>query len=88
VSFIILGAMLFFTALGSGEIALLQGTKHLKELAKTSLIGSSVGLVVGVPMYFFWGTHGIAPAMISLALATYISNRFFTRKIKLVPINV
>lgn len=82
-AFVILGVMLFFTALASAETALLQGTRHLRDLAQTSLIGSVVGLIVGIPMYYFWGTAGIAPAMVALALSTYISNRFFARKIEL-----
>jgi len=87
-AFIILGAMLFFTALASGETALLQGTRQLKNLAKTSIIGSVSGLIVGVPMYYFWGTKGIAPAMVVLALVTYLSNRYFSRKIKLTPVMI
>lgn len=82
-AFVILGVMLFFTALSSGETAILQGTRHLKDLAKTSLIGTVVGLLVGVPMYYIWGVDGIAPAMVALALSTYLSNRFFTRKVEL-----
>lgn len=87
-AFVLLGAMLFFTALGSGETALLQGTRKLKALARTSLAGSLAGLVIGVPMYYFWGTAGIAPAMVALALVTYLSNRFFARKIELRPVEV
>jgi len=88
IAFIILGAMIFFTALGSGETALLQGTRHLKELAKTSIVGSICGLIIGVPMYYFWGTKGIAPAMISLALVTYLSNRYFSRSIELIHVKI
>lgn len=84
-AFVLLGVMSFLTALGSGETALLQGTRKLKSLARTSLIGATAGLVAGVPMYYFWGTAGIAPAMIVLAAATYLSNRYFTRKIELKP---
>lgn len=87
-AFVILGIMILFTTLTSGETALLQGTRRLKDLARTSLVGSIIGLVVGVPMYYFWGTNGIAPAMIALALSTYLSNRYFTRKIALLPVEV
>lgn len=82
-SFILLSAMIFFSALASGETSLLQGTRRLKDLAQTSLIGSVTGLLVGVPMYYFWGTNGIAPAMVILALFSYLSNRYFSRKIPL-----
>jgi O-antigen/teichoic acid export membrane protein len=87
-AFVVLGGMSLLTALGSGETALLQGTRRLKSLARTSLFGSIVGLVVGVPMYYFWGTAGIAPAMVALAAATYLSNRYFTRQMALKPVAV
>lgn len=87
-AFVILGVMILFTTLTSGETALLQGTRRLKDLARTSLIGATTGLVIGVPMYYFWGTAGIAPAMVVLAIATYLSNRYFTRKIILPPVEV
>jgi O-antigen/teichoic acid export membrane protein len=83
-AFVLLGAMSFFTLLGWGETALLQGTRKLRALALTSLIGAGVGLVVGVPMYWMWGTAGIAPAMVALALATWLSNRLFARSVGLV----
>lgn len=82
-AFVILGAMLFFTAIASGESSLLQGTRRLKYLAKTSLIGSAVGLLTGIPLYYFFGTDGIAPAMLTLAATTYFSNRYFAKKLPL-----
>lgn len=88
VTFMLLGLMVFFTALAGGETTLLQGTRHLRYLANTSLFGSFIGLVVGIPMYYFWGVNGIAPAMIALAIATYVSNRFFSKKIELFPAKV
>lgn len=87
-AFVILGAMSFFTALATGETTLLQGTRRLKALARTSLIGSVVGLLIGVPLYWMWGTAGIAPAMVLGALTAYVSNRYFTRKIELPVVEV
>jgi O-antigen/teichoic acid export membrane protein len=87
-AFVILGLMSFFTAMAAGESTLLQGMRKLRALARTSLIGSATGLVAGVPMFYFWGVWGIAPAMVALALATYLSNRHYTKKIGLVPVVV
>jgi len=88
IAFIILGAMVFFSALGSGETTLLQGTRHLKDLAKTSIFGSIFGLFIGVPMYYFWGTKGIAPAMTALAFVTFLTNRCYSRKIELTHVQI
>lgn len=82
-SFVLLSLMLFFTILSNGEMALLQGTRHLKDLAKSSAIGACVGLFVGIPLYYFLGLNGIVPAMICLAVVSYAVNRYSTRKINL-----
>ncbi len=80
-SFIIFAPVLLLMALSSAEVALLQGTGQLKKLATTSLLGSLVGLLIGIPFYYLFGTYGIAPAMLALNLSTYLSNRYFTRSI-------
>lgn len=82
-SFIFLSAMLFFTTLSNGETSILQGTQQLKKLASSTLIGALFGLIIGIPLYKYWGVQGIVPAMIILSLTTYLTNRYFTRKIQI-----
>lgn len=82
-SFVALGVMVLLTILTGGETALLQGTRRLKNLAIATITGSLSGLVVGIPLYYFFGTKGIVPSMITLALVTYLTNLHFARKIKL-----
>jgi O-antigen/teichoic acid export membrane protein len=72
--------MLFFTALSSAETTILQSTHRLQYLAKASMIGAITGLVAGVPLYYCFGTKGIVPAMIILALVSFLTNSYFTQK--------
>lgn len=69
-SFQLLSAAIFFSIVGTALMSVLQGLHEVKRLSKASLIGSIVGLGVGVPLYWLWGTDGIVPAMIALALST------------------
>lgn len=57
---------------GAGYLALLQGLGEVKRLAKASLVGGVTGLLFGVPLYYFFGDRGIVPAMIILALASFL----------------
>lgn len=57
---------------GAGYLALLQGLGEVKRLSKASLVGGLAGLLFGVPLYRFFGTAGIVPAMIILALCTFL----------------
>ena len=74
--FVMLSVMIFFTTLSNGELSILQGLRAVKKLAFASIIGSSVGLFVGVPLYYFLGYDGIVPAMIALSLATFAFYRY------------
>ncbi len=69
-SFMLLSAAVFFSIAGSALMSILQGLHAVKPLSKASLLGSSVGLIVGVPLYWLLGTNGIVPAMVILALST------------------
>jgi O-antigen/teichoic acid export membrane protein len=80
-SFVALSVLLLFMAVNSAEVALLQGTRQLKYLAKSSLVGSAIGLIVSVPLYYFFNMQGIVPAMIILALTSYITSKYFSRKL-------
>lgn len=51
-SFVGLSIMIYFTTLSNGELAILQGVRMLKQLAYSSIIGSLLGLMVGVPLYY------------------------------------
>ena len=69
-AFLILSAAIFFSIAGSALMSVLQGLHAIKPLSKASLIGSLVGLIIGVPLYWLFGTKGIVPAMLVLALST------------------
>lgn len=69
--FRLLAAAVFFSIAGSGLMSVLQGLHEVKRLSKASVIGSLVGLLAGVPLYWLWGTSGIVPAMCILAIATF-----------------
>lgn len=71
-SFLFLAAAVFFSIVGGALMSVLQGLHEVKRLSRASVVGSLVGLLVGVPLYWLWGTDGIAPAMVALALSTCI----------------
>ena len=88
VPLIIVSVTLLLDQLSAGQKVLLQGTRKLKYLAKSSAIGATVGLLVSVPMYYLWGLKAIVPAIIihsitTLALSAYYSNKLSFKKVKL-----
>lgn len=70
--FMLLGAAVFFSIAGSGMLSLLQGLHEVRRLSRSSLVGGLAGLLVGVPLYYFFGNAAIVPAMIILSLTIFI----------------
>ena len=76
-SFVWLSCTLRLNALTSGEQAILQGTKQLKRLARSSVYGSIAALLVSLPLYYFMGIDGIVPSLILYATATFIATLLY-----------
>ena len=81
IAFTLIAVTVLFTQLTSGQTVLLQSTRNFKLMAKAGVIGSTVGLFVNIPMYFFWGMKGIVPAIITMSLATLAISTYFARKV-------
>lgn len=87
-AFIFLSIILLLQALNSGQLALLQGLRKLKYLAKATLTGSFFGLCISIPLYFWFGIAGIVPSIIltaglSLALSWYFSRQIRIDKVQM-----
>lgn len=81
-SYILLSLCVGFSIMTEGKLAVLKGMRRLRHLAKASMLGSILGLLIAVPFYYFLGTQGIAPAIVTLSLGTYIVAEIYVRKIR------
>jgi len=72
-AFIWLSVTLFFNAISGGQKAQLQGMRKLQSMAKATVIGSFVGLLTSVPLYFLFGLKGIVPSIIVSSLVTTVT---------------
>ncbi len=82
--FIILSSTILINQLTGGNLALLRGLRKLKFMAKCSMWGAFLGLIISIPIYYYFGEDGIVPAIVlSSLIALFISN-FFKNKISLV----
>jgi O-antigen/teichoic acid export membrane protein len=62
--------------------------RKLQYLAKANLIGSLIGLIVSVPVYYFWRIDGIVPAIILTSIFSLFTSRYFASKIKIEKVGV
>ncbi|WP_321317223.1 O-antigen translocase [Labilibaculum sp.] len=82
IAFIWVSIAVFLNILSEGQLAILKGVRQLKALAKASLLGSVIGVVVGVPFYYLFKMNGIVPSLIVSALSSTFFAWFYLRKIK------
>jgi O-antigen/teichoic acid export membrane protein len=87
-SFIWLSIVIVLNTLNDGNIALLQGTRRIGDMAKATLIGSFIGLFSALPLYYIYGVNGIVPALIVAAFTSFLLSFYFARKVVIVKTTV
>lgn len=81
-SFVLIAITLLLKQLTSAENVVLQGLRKLKDLAKASFYGNLVGLLLSIPIYYFYKIDAIVPTIIIAAFSSMIFAFVFARKIK------
>jgi O-antigen/teichoic acid export membrane protein len=87
-AFLWLSITLLFNQLSSGQLVVLQGLRKLKYLAKANLFGSFIGLLITVPLYYYFGIDGIVPGIIATALSSLLLSWYFSNKVNLQRTNI
>lgn len=78
--FIFLSITLLLEQLSSGQKVILQGLRKLKELAKASAWGSTIGLIVSIPIYYLFGVNGIVPTLILSSITTVLLSWAYSKQ--------
>ncbi|MGE4287765.1 MAG: O-antigen translocase [Salinivirgaceae bacterium] len=82
-AFVWISCTLLFNQLSAGQLVLLQGLRQLKHLANANLTGSLLGLVIAIPLYYYYRIEGIVPVIIATSLANMVRSWYFARKVTL-----
>lgn len=78
-----LSIVIFLTAISAAQITLLQGLRRIRQMAEATLIGSLLGTIITLPLYWWLGNKGIIPAMILISLSSFFVSWVYTKNIKL-----
>jgi O-antigen/teichoic acid export membrane protein len=81
-AFRILSIMMLFMQINIGQITLLQGTFHYKDIARATIWGQILSLVCTIPLYYIWGNEGIVPALLISSLITLIISSIYSHRVK------
>ena len=88
IPFIFLSVILLLDQLSAGQKVVLQGMRKLKYLAKSTAIGSTVGLIVSIPLYYLFGVQGIVPTLILNSVTMLCLTWYFSKKVEVEKVEV
>lgn len=81
--FILLSIILLLNQISVGQKIILQGLRRLKDLAKSSAIGATIGLLVSVPFFYWLGVKGIVPVLIITSVTALLLTWYYANKVSI-----
>lgn len=81
-SFVCIAVTVLFKQISSGQLAILQGLRQIKLLAKANLYGNLFGLLFSIPLYYLLRIDAIIPTIIVASLSALIFSFYYSNKIK------
>jgi PST family polysaccharide transporter len=77
-----LGLAILFNNLAASQSAVIRGTRRIIDLAKINILGALLGLVLSLPIYYWFGKSGIIPTMIATSAITLAVSTYYASKIR------
>lgn len=73
---------LLFTGISSGQTALLQGLRRLKELASSQILGALFGTIVSIILVYALREDGVAAYLVAVSAFSILTSWWYARKIR------
>jgi antigen flippase len=84
----LLSLAVFFAAVAAGQMALVQGMRRIGDLAIINVLGSLSGVLLSIPIVYFWRERGVVPSLVCVAATSTLTSWWFSRKIKVEPVKM
>jgi len=78
----LLALAVLFGAVSSGQLALVQGMRRIRDLAMTNVLGAVYGTVFGIVIIYFLKEQGIVPSLVCVAAMGIVTSWWYARKIQ------
>jgi enterobacterial common antigen flippase len=79
----LLSLAVLFRLVSDGQGALLQGMRHISDLAKISVLGAAFGAVASIILVYFWHEDGVVLALVAIALMSVVTSWWYSRKVQI-----
>ena len=88
ISFRWISIALLFKQLSSSQLAILQGLRKLKSLAKANLLGNFIGLLITLPLYYYYKIDAIVPAIIIATFMSFVFTYYYSHKLDIKSVTI
>ena len=78
----ILGIAILLANISGGQKALIQGMRHIGDLARVDIIAAAVGTISAITLYWAFGLRGIIPTILMIAIAQLCCSWWYARRIR------
>ena len=79
----LLGLAVFFRSVSTGQGALIQGMRRIRDLAVIGVMGAFLGALISIILVYFLGERGVAPSLIGAAAMGLVISWWYSRKVKI-----
>jgi len=79
----LLSLAVLFQLISAGQGALIQGMRRIADLAKMNVISALSGLLISIPVVYFFREKGIVPSLVGVAATMILTSWWFSRKIRI-----
>lgn len=80
-AFVFISITVLFKQLAAGQLAVLQGLRRMKLLAKANFYGNLLGLLVSIPLYYYYRIDAIISTIIIISLSALLFSFYFSSKV-------
>jgi enterobacterial common antigen flippase len=84
----ILSLAVLFRVVMSSQSALIQGLRRIRDLAVMGILGAVGGLIVVLPLIYFFREDGVAYSLVAIALIGLLVSTHYTRRVALRSVRV
>ena len=88
ISFRWISIALLFKQLSSSQLAILQGLRKLKSLAKANLLGNFIGLLITLPLYYYYKIDAIVPAIIIATFMSFVFTYYYSHNLDIKSVTI
>ncbi len=77
---LLMGVALLFTVAAQLQVGILNAYHRVGALAKSNLFGTLLNSAITISSVLIWGIHGVVPALITGAVASFLVSSYFVRR--------